>query len=55
MAEQFDRPDRAQSCRRAMPPNVCVRNKPASIKIKITASPMSAARRVIGDGSGGGS
>ena len=50
MVEQFDRPDRAQSCRRALPPKVCVRNKPASTRIKIIASPMSAARRVVGGG-----
>jgi hypothetical protein len=56
LAEQFDRPDKAQSCRRAMLPNVCVRIKPAITKITITASPMRAARRVgggFGSGSGG--
>ena len=35
-----------------MPPKVCVRNNPASIRIKINASPMSAARRLAGGGSG---
>lgn len=55
MAEQLDRPDKAQSCRRAIPPKVCVRNRPASIRSKIIASPMSAARRVVGGGSGSGS
>ena len=38
-----------------MPPSVCVNNKPAITKITIMTSPMSAARRVVGGGSGSGS
>jgi hypothetical protein len=52
LAEQFERPDKAQSCRRAMPPRVCVNSKPAITRITIMASPMRAARRMLGGGSG---
>lgn len=38
-----------------MLPNVCVKSKPAITKITIMASPMRAARRVVGGGSGSGS
>jgi hypothetical protein len=52
---QFDRPDKAQSCTRAMPPRIWVSAKPATTTITIITSPSRAARREVGAGCGSGS
>jgi hypothetical protein len=46
---QFERPDSAQSCRRVMPPKMCVSSNPARTSSTIMTSPMRAPRRVVGD------
>jgi hypothetical protein len=51
-AEQFERPDNAQSCSRAAAPNTCASTKPAPIRSTINRSPTNAARRGLGAGWG---
>jgi hypothetical protein len=53
-AEQFERPDSAQSCRRAAAPSTCVNIKPAAMRSSISTRPTSATRRVLGAGSESG-